>query len=469
MSELSVDLRTAALADTGSAPSPAPAGDRALLVDLLDELFPMCRSITGPGLRASLGVIGRHLPLHHLHVASGTPVFDWEVPPEWRIRSGRLTAPDGSTVVDFATSNLHVVNYSTAVDVELDLDDLQPHLHSLPSLPDAVPYVTSYYRRDWGFCLPHRQREQMSPGRYRAFIDAEHDASGGVDLAECVLPGDSDREILISSYLCHPSLGNNELSGPLALVALYRRLARWPKRRFTYRFVLGPETIGSLCYLHLRSDVLRERVESGLVLTCLGGPEPVLKYKRSRRGDGLIDRTIGHLADRSGRLEVRPFTPTSGSDERQYCSPGFNLPVGNIVRTGYGEYDGYHNSLDTAEFMDVDSVIESVDAIERVLTATELAGEFVNTKPFGEPQLGRYGLYPTQNSPDAAAASSDDVIDGRRQLSLLLEVLSHCDGESPLIDLAERLDMPVGDLAGTVGRLEDAGLLAHGMADPRPC
>jgi Uncharacterized protein conserved in bacteria with an aminopeptidase-like domain len=224
--------------------------DESVMEALFDELFPICRSITGPGLRRSLAIFGRYMPLKIEGVPSGSQVFDWTVPPEWRIRSARLTGPDGHAVADLAESNLSVINYSEPVDAWLSLGELREHLHTLPSLPAAIPYVTSYYKRRWGFCLPHARLQGLPEGTYHARIDSEF-VQGAVDFGQCVLPGESDAEIVLSSYLCHPSLANNELSGPLALLAVYDRLSRWPRRRFTYRFILNPETIGSLCYLSL--------------------------------------------------------------------------------------------------------------------------------------------------------------------------------------------------------------------------
>lgn len=327
-------ITASAIACPRSRPGLLHASDLPALLDtLFTRLFPILRSITGPGIEESMAVIGEYMPLDVCKVATGESVFDWEVPPEWICRAARLTGPDGTVVADLAWSNLHVVNFAEAVDARMTLGDLQPHLFSLPDTPDAIPYVTSYYKRSWGFCLTDHVRRTLSPGVYHAYIDAGF-RHGGVPLAQAVLPGDTEDEVLISSYLCHPSLANNELSGPLTLLGLYLRLQAWPRRRLTYRFVLNPETIGSLCYLHLHHRKLRERMIAGLVLTCTGGPVQRLSYKESRRGCGLLDRLVRHLAANAPEhWAVRPFTPCSGSDERQYCSPGFDLPVGQLART----------------------------------------------------------------------------------------------------------------------------------------
>lgn len=437
--------------------------DRAVLEGLFDELFPICRSITGPGLRRSLELFRQYMPLDVETVASGTKIFDWEVPPEWRIRSARLTGPDGGTIVDLAESSLHVVNYSAPVDLKLTLDELQPHLHSLPDLPDATPYVTSYYKRTWGFCLSERVRRSLERGTYHAYIDSEFvgaNRGGCLEYGHCSLPGRYARTVVLTSYLCHPSLANNELSGPLVLLGLYDRIRRWPDRRFTYRFVLNPETIGSLCYLHRYGELLRSTVEAGLVLTCLGGPEPRLSYKTTRRESALLDRLVAALNFQENLgFRIRPFTPAHGSDERQYCSPGFDLPFGQLSRTVYGEYPGYHNSRDDKAFMDVEQLVRAVDVIEHLLQRLEVAARFRNLLPFGEPQLGRRELYPSTNSANTRAHSNDALADSRTQLDRILYVLNYSDGSNDMLDIAQRADCTLADLAPAVRRLEEAGLI----------
>ncbi|WP_339871978.1 DUF4910 domain-containing protein [uncultured Brevundimonas sp.] len=425
--------------------------------DLFDRLLPVTRSITGPGLRESLDIFGEYMPLRRDRVVSGTAVFDWTVPPEWALTRAILTGPDGEVIADSDRSNLQVVNYAMPVDVDLALEDLQPHLHSIPDQPDLIPYVTAYYRDSWGFCLTHTARQALKPGRYRAVIQSRK-YDGGVDFADCHLPGDLDREIMLSSYLCHPSLANNELSGPLVLLGLFDRISRWKRRRFSYRFVLAPETIGSLCYLFRHGDQLRANLAAGLVLTCLGGPADILSYKTSRRGTSTLDALVARLGADEG-FAVRPFTPISGSDERQYCSPGFNLPMGQMGRTLYGDYPGYHTSGDDKAFMGIDPLVDAVDRIEALLRRHEYAGVFVNQAPYGEAQLGRRGLYPSVNSPTTWANSSDRVVDSRTVLNRILTVLSECDGEQRMLDIAARLDCSLDELMPVVDRLEAEGLL----------
>jgi len=429
------------------------------LDNLFDELFPICRSITGEGLRQSLGIFERYMPLQREQVASGTAVFDWVVPQEWQINSAQLTDSAGNVVADFDKNNLHVVNYSEAVDLELPLETLRPKLHTIPHLPAAVPYVTSYYKRDWGFCISQNQLNKLEEGIYHARIDSCF-VDGGVDFSHCLIDGESDKEILLSSYLCHPSMANNELSGPLVLLGLYHRVLRWPRRRYSYRFLLNPETIGSLCFLHRYNKHLSEKMTGGLVLTCLGGPDSKLTYKSSRRGDSIIDSVMA-FESHNGQMNVKPFTPTSGSDERQYCSPGFNLPVGNIVRTSYGGYEGYHNSLDTKEFMTIEALVDSIDTIEQLLLKVETGSTYVNKKPYGEPHLSKYDLYPSTNSIHSWDKSDDVLEDGRTQLNLILEVLSYCDGNRSIVDLAEHLGYRLEVFHPIIELLEKNSLLEH--------
>ena len=432
-----------------------------VLNQLFDELFPICRSITGPGICDSLAIVAKHLPLTMHRFPTGTRVFDWEVPPEWHIRAARLTGPDGKNIADFTRTNLAVMNFSEPVDKRLPLEALRPHLYTLPDLPDTTPYVTSYYRKNWGFCLPQEQADRLGPGMYHALIDAEH-VDGHLQLGEAVIEGESDQEILLSTYLCHPSLANNELSGPLTMVDIYRRLSSWPRRHFTYRFVIAPETIGSLAYLSLRGDHLRDTVVGGLVLTCTGGPAPGLSYKTSRRENAQMDLLVAHLQRQEAlKVDIRPFDPTDGSDERQYCSPGFNLPIGQMARTTYGTYDGYHNSRDDKAFMGIDPVIATAAAVEGLLHAFEWSGRFLNLSPHGEPQLGKRNLYPNVNSEDTREDSTDALTDKRTFLNRLLTILSYSDGEHSMLWIADRLHCSVSELVPVVERLIREDLLAR--------
>lgn len=434
--------------------------------ELFDRLFPITRSITGPGVRDTLAILGEHVPLEVLGIPTGTKVFDWEIPPEWHISEAWIKDAEGRTVVDFRDHNLHVVNFSTAVDRVMTLEELKPHLHTVPHLPDAIPYVTSYYKERWGFCLTQRQLEQLRPGNYHVCIRSEH-VPGELNIGQAVLPGDSEEEVLISTYICHPSMANNELSGPIVAAFLYNRLKRWKRRRFTYRFVWLPETIGSIAYLSLYGEQLKRKLVAGLVLTCLGG-EDVLHYKRSRRGDAPLDRLVVHLF-KSEAIAGRSvaFTPAYGSDERQYNSPGFNLPVGQLNRTLSRKFPGYHTSLDTKESMGIDKLWQSVEETEQILTAFEADGYYVNTRPFGEVKLDKHGLYPDMNSRTTTRHSNNQMMDGRTQLNRILTVLNYADGEHRLQEIADKCKARLPELVPIVELLKDKGLLEGPYTEPR--
>lgn len=425
---------------------------------LFNRLFPLNRSITGQGLRDTLNILGEYLPLELLSLKSGTDVFGWKIPKEWVIRDAWLKDPNGEKVIDFKDHNLHVINYSTPVNRKIGLKDLKNHLHTIPNLPEAIPYVTSYYKERWGFCLPHRLLEQLQDGEYHAYIDSEH-IDGEINLAHALLPGESDKEILISSYVCHPSMANNELSGPIVAAFLFNRIAKWPNRRFTYRFVFAPETIGSLSYLYLFGKELKEKLHSGLVLTCLGG-ETSLNYKMSRLNSSNINKMVQHLFNKQAlQGEIRPFTPVGGSDERQYCSPGFNLPVGQMSRMVYASYPGYHNSFDTKEIMTINALYQSVNELEYLFKNLELDGYYVNQSPYGEVKLDQYDLYPDLNGPKSWGRSSNTTFDHRTQLNHILMILNYSDGEHSLVEIAEKCGCSIHELELTIQLLKEKQLI----------
>lgn len=442
-----------------------------LLDSGFDHLWPIMRSISGPGIEKSFDWFSQYMDLTIEKVKSGAAVFDWTVPQEWHFRRANLLGPDGELICDSNESNLQVVNYSQPIDRYLSLGELKPHLHSIESLPTAVPYITSYYKRTWGFCLPHEKLQSLKPGQYHARIDSEF-VDGGVPFGSCLLPGESSKEILLTSYLCHPSLANNELSGPLVLLALYRRIKKWNRRRYSYRFLLNPETIGALCFLHRYHRHLKENLNAGLILTCLGGPVKSLRYKKSCLGNSLFDKLAERIS--SGQISVgetvwtTPFTP-DGSDERQYGSPGFQFPVGQFARTVYGEYDGYHNSLDSKDFMTITSLVASTETIERFLQYAEITGCPINLFPFGEPQLGKRGLYPSINSNETRSKwSSDSEVDGRTQLKRMLKLLNLADGQNDFFQIAGECDCSVDELRPILEKLEANGLIEYGKELPKP-
>ena len=399
-------------------------------------------------MRQTLDILGELVPHERIEVASRTRVLDWTVPQEWSARKAFLIAPDGRRLCDLKENNLHLVNYSVPFRGRLSRADLEGHLHSLPELPDAIPYVTSYYQRRWGFCLPHRERLALPAGNYEVVVDTDL-KDGALTIGEAVLPGTSPQEVLISSYTCHPSMANNELSGPLVLAFLYRRLAAWPGRRLTYRFVLLPETIGSITYLALRGRHLMARAIAGYVLTCLGAGEGFV-YARSRRGESAADLaaecTLADLA--AGRFQVCAFRPDRGADERQYNAPGFNLPVGALMRTPSRSFPEYHTSLDNKDLISFPAMVEAVDACEAICGALEANRRWLNLAPYGEPQLGERGLYGTLG-------------DRKRPVerSALMWLLNYADGDHDLLKISRLSGLSAGVLAQAAHRLEGAGLV----------
>lgn len=425
---------------------------------LFDKLYPICRSITGDGLRNSLNILSTYMPLEILSFKTGEKVLNWEIPQEWLIRDAWIKDEYGKKILDFKESSLHVINYSEPINKEFTLEELASYIHTKPNLPNAIPYVTSYYKKRWGFCMEHSKLTELKPGKYYAFINSEF-RDGELNLGHVFIDGNSSKEILISSYICHPSMANNELSGPMVLAFLYNRILKWEKRNFKYRFVINPETIGSIAYLSRYGSDLMQNMYSGIVLTCLGG-DVCLNYKESRRGDSPIDKITNHLFNHdTPKGFIREFTPVHGSDERQYCSPGFNLPVGQFARLVYGSYKEYHTSLDNKELMGIENLIKSLDEIELILKANEYNGYYINLYPYGEIKLDQYGLYPDMNGPLASKYSNNVNISGRQELNYILMILNYSDGEHTLLDIADKCKCCILDLIDIVDKLKRKGVL----------
>lgn len=434
--------------DTGGRVADVGADDPAVgraMHRLLTDLFPICRSITGAGVRRTLAQLGGHLPLRTHEVPSGTPAGDWVVPPEWNIRDAYIEDDQGRRIAEFARNNLHVVGYSTPVDRSMPLEELQGHLHSLEDQPDAVPFVTSYYAQRWGFCLSHRERQALRPGSYRAFIDSDL-SSGALTYGEVILPGRSSQEVLLSTYVCHPSMANNELSGPVVTTFLGKWLAGEP-RHYTYRIVFVPETIGALVYLSRHLDELKENVVAGFNVTCVGD-ERAYSFMPSRRGDTLADRVALNVL----RSEHPEFTAYSyldrGSDERQYCSPGADLPVVSVMRSMYRTYPEYHTSLDDLRLVTPAGLAGAYHAIRHCLEVLE-GNRSYRTAIWGEPQLGRRGLYPTLS----AKGSAEGVRD-------MMNFLAYADGTHDLVAISDIIGVPARRLLPIAARLRDAGVVA---------
>ena len=434
-------------------PDAQGAGARAYA--LATELFPICRSLTGPGVRQTLGILKRALPELTLHeVPSGTRCFDWTVPPEWSIREAYIATEDGRRIVDFANHNLHVVGYSTPVDAMLSLEELRPHLYSLPDQPDAIPYITSYYRERWGFCLAQRQLDSLQPGRYRVRIDSTL-APGSLTYGELLMPGERQEEIFLSTYVCHPSMANNELSGPVVTTEIARWLGSLKDRRYSYRIVFIPETIGSLVYLSRHLAEMKRRIVAGFNVTCVGD-DRVYSYLPSRQTDTLADRAALHALRHQAGADgfVRYSFLDRGSDERQYCSPGVDLPVATIMRSKYATYPEYHTSLDDLSLISPAGLAGGICAIAKAILAVERNGRYRATV-LGEPQLGRRGLYPTLGTRDSGLT-----------VRRMLDVLAYSDGAHDLLAIAEMLGVPVWELAVIARQLLAHELLAACDAEP---
>ena len=425
---------------------PLDQGDEALAAALLERLFPVMRSLTGPGARETHDVLSSLAPFERIEVPSGTQVLDWTVPKEWIFREAYIVGPDGQRVVDAADHNLHVVNYSIPFRGTMSRQALDQHLHSLPEQPDAIPYVTSYYAPSWGFCLSQRQRDALPEGTYQVVVDSDL-VEGSMTLSEALLPGESQQEVLFSSYTCHPSMANDELCAPIALALLCRRLAARPRRRLTYRFVLLPETIGSIAYLARRGDHLMDKLVAGYAVANIGRPLP-LQVKRSRRGDSWADRVAEQvLTQRDPETLVIPFAPV-GSDERQYCSPGFDLPVAALTR-GEPTYPEYHSSLDDLDLVSAKTLAETVDDLVALCDCLELNRRYRNLKPRGEPQLGRYGLYPSKGSRN----------DRDQKVLAFAWLLNQSDGTQDLLAISKTSGLPMALLAEAAADCVGCGLL----------
>lgn len=418
---------------------------------LAAEIYPICRSITGNGVRETLRILARHIEIGVQETLTGARVFDWSIPPEWNISDAFIKNEQGERVVDFRQSNLHVLNYSTPVHDKLPLSELKRHIFTLPDQPDLIPYRTSYYAERWGFCMAHRQLEALKDGVYEVAIDATL-AEGHLTYGEYLHQGDLEDEFLLSAHICHPSLANDNCAGLALLTHLAKHLSS-VKTKFSYRFLFAPGTIGAIAWL-ARNEDRASRIRHGLVVSCLGdGGGPT--YKKSRRGDAMIDRAMAHVLRQywtgGAILEFSPY----GYDERQFCSPGFDLPVGLFQRSQFGTFPEYHTSGDNLDFISPEHLASSYRTICAAIDIIENDRRLLNTQPKCEPQLGRRGLY--------AAIGGDK--DAPRKSMALLWALNLSDGAHSLLDVAERADMPFAVIEGAARLLEEKGLLIPAGAD----
>lgn len=410
------------------------------------DLFPICRSLTGNGVRETLSYLKCLLPeIKTFEIPSGTKVNDWLVPNEWNIKAAYIATLSGEKIIDFADSNLHVVGYSRPIDQVVSLESLKAHLHTLPDQPTAIPYVTSYYSENWGFCLPHRDLAKFTEPEYRVVIDSQL-APGSMTYAEVVVPGETEEEVLLSTYMCHPSMANNELSGPVVMTALGRWLLALPARKYTYRLLFLPETIGAISYISQNFDHLKNHVIAGWVLTCIGD-ERAYSFVPSRMGGTLADRVSEAVLENVDGEVIKYTYLDRGSDERQWCAPGVDLPVASLMRSKYGEFPEYHTSLDDLEFVTPSGLQGGLDMMVSAINILEMNATWKVTT-LGEPQLGKRGLYPNISD----KTSGEKVRD-------MMNVIAYSDGEHDALSIAELTGVPASVVCEISRQLEAVSLM----------
>lgn len=416
---------------------------------LAQRLYPICRSITGNGVRETLQILQEEIPLKVFEVASGTPVFDWTVPKEWNIREAWIKNEAGEKVVDFADHSLHILNYSTPVHTHMNLEELKKHLYSLPNQPELIPYRTSYYREQWGFCLKHVDLLKLAEGQYEVYIDSSLEP-GHLTYGELFIPGEKTEEVLFSAHICHPSLANDNLAGISVVLELAKEFFQ-QKNSYSYRFLFIPGTIGSITWLAQNEDKI-SNIKHGLVASLLGDPGD-FTYKRSRQGDAEIDKVVEYVLEQSGKPhEVIDFFPY-GYDERQFCSPAFNLAVGNFTRSQFGKYPEYHTSGDNLELVQAHRLQESFELYREVVSVLEANKTYISLSPKCEPQLGKRGLY------DAIGGDSDS----KALQMAMLWVLNLADGNYSLLDMAKRSKIPFDKIEKISQTLVEKDLLEESM------
>ncbi|MDB4466630.1 DUF4910 domain-containing protein [bacterium] len=413
--------------------------------NLASQLFPINRSITGDGVRESLRIIREYLPeLKTVEVPSGAQCFDWEVPQEWRVNHAFIIDPDGNKICDFSKNNLHLVGYSRPFLCTLSLEDLLDHLHTLPEMPNAIPYITSYYRDYWGFCLTDEQKQKLVPGDYKVVIDTEL-FDGSLTYGELYLPGETQDEVLVSTYICHPSMANDELSGPI-VSTFAAQLMSAKERRLSYRFVFVPETIGAIAFLSNRHEELKKNVIAGFNLSCIGDDRDYSMVK-SRLGNTLADRAAKHVLNHIAPSHSTYTFLERGSDERQYCSPGVDLPLCTICRTKFGKYPEYHTSLDDLNLVTPSGLAGGLNFLTKCLECVE-ANQTYMMSVACEPQLGKRGLYPNLSVPGNGERARD-----------LTNLIAYCDGTQSLLEIADRLARPIWSFIDSLDELKSNKLI----------
>ena len=421
------------------------------LENYFDRLWPITRSLTGNGNRETLKILSEIIKLEITEVQCGTQCFDWTVPPEWNIREAWIKDSKGNVIIDFSKNSLHILGYSDPFKGKLSFEELKSHLYTLPDQPDLIPYLTSYYKTRWGFCVSHNQFLELDKNDiYDVFIDSSLNDIGSMTIAEAFIKGKTEKEILFSTYICHPSLASNELSGPLVSAFIYNKLKEYNNLKYSYRFIFVPETIGSIYSLSVRGEHWKKFLQAGFVITCIGDDGP-FTYKKSRLGNALPDR-IAELILKQTEEEFNlvDFFP-SGSDERQFCSPGYNLPVGSLMRTMYGKYPEYHTSADNKDFVSFEAMEKSVNKYIEIIEGIEKNEKYINTMPYCEPQLGKRGLYPTLGSQKGI----------KDFVKAMMWILNLADGENDLIAISERSGIAIKQLIPVVDKLIENGILKN--------
>ncbi len=418
------------------------------IYNLCKKLWPINRSITGNGVRETLDIIQQNIPNLTIHeVPTGTQCFDWEIPKEWNIKDAYVINPNGEKIINFQNSNLHVVGYSTPVNKVISLAELQQHLYSLPDQPNAIPYVTSYYEERWGFCLTENQRKTLVEGNYKVCIDSEL-SNGSLTYGELIIPGKSKKEVFLSTYVCHPSMANNELSGPTVTTYLAKWLQSQP-REYTYRIIFIPETIGSICYLSQNLDAMRTDVVAGYNITCVGDNN-AFSYLPSRNESSISDHVALHVLKHTQPNFIKYAYLDRGSDERQYCSPGVDLPIATVMRTKYAEYIEYHTSLDDLDYISPEGLFGAYKVLSECIECIE-CNKTYKTTTLCEPQMGKKGLYST------LGATSDNR---KADVRIMMDILAYSDGSLDLLSIANKLEVSMLDILKSVDILVDKKLLS---------
>jgi aminopeptidase-like protein len=403
------------------------------MYDLSKKLFPINRSLTGNGNRETLKVLRGFIPeIVVKEVPTGTKCFDWTVPKEWNCKAAYIINPDGNRICDYQVNNLHLVGYSIPINMEISLKELNKHLHSLPELPDAIPYVTSYYQENWGFCIGHNERLQLKNGAYKVIIDSNL-IDGSLTYGELLIKGESKEEVFLSTYICHPSMANNEISGPVVTTFLAKYIKSLSGRRYSYRIIFIQETIGSITYLSQNLSVMKERTVAGFNITCVGDNNNY-SYLPSRYGNTVSDKAVKHLIKHSIHIFKEYSYLERGSDERQYCAPGVDLPICSVMRTKYNEYPEYHTSFDDLSFISEEGLSGALEVYKELIAILE-GNYYYKTTILCEPKMGDRGLYPTM-------CTKNTMLDSRNMMNLL----AYCDGNNDLIDIADIIGMPVSEI-----------------------